>query len=233
MNDLKNLIIAIVGGSILYFFIAIQYFSIPFSWTGLLFYIILAYPYKYGNSVISLFGGVNDTGNVYALLDLHSEGRNVYSLISISLLSNAKNISPQKKGNIKNIFGILLFPEADNQITSNVFGFYISPVSKGGIFISLGVNLFPVADGDIELLCGLVVSALTKRDTKGDVKVVLGAILFSQARNIIVMIGLLIGTKASSCNVLGFGIPLFNKGGLQTTTDFHRAFRFLRGIKIR
>ncbi len=116
--DLVNLEIGILGAVIIFFFISIFIKNINNIQKKLLYFFIaflIAYPYKIGDDVFSIFGGVNPSGSVYSILAIYqNSGNNSESIMGLGYqkakndVENIVGITVQKGNNARQIMGITI-----------------------------------------------------------------------------------------------------------------------------
>ncbi len=219
MSDLKNLLIALVGGGVLYsiFFDNILLADIHQGKFPILLFAtmsLVAYPWKIGKHVYSLFGGVNESGDVYSLLEIHAKGENVFSIFCISIFSEAT------KSAVSSILGLMFKAKAKTRIelfvgipiwcksgenTLTIFGVSIFNHSKQSLRVFFGIDLFSKSGKHVEFLFGIFIGTKSVMD----IDCFIGIPAFVKAGNSVhTLIGIPIMVRAEKNALLGFGIPL-------------------------
>ncbi len=116
MTNLINLSMGIIGGCVLYFFTPLN----TLGFEGGVFSFLLSYPWRFGKTILSLWGGVNPEGSVYSLCSVYSdaggEASAIFSLHQIGYnTSHIFGIGLQfARNNAEGILGIAIQFAGDN-----------------------------------------------------------------------------------------------------------------------
>ena len=180
------------------------------SWTFAIGF-LLSYPWKIGENVYSLFGGWNDNGKVYSIIEIHANCENASSFLVFSFFTCSEKVI--------SLIGFKFFcKETDESVV--FLGLNICSRSEGLILTLIGGNILCHSDTIVATFGGNV---LSKSDD--ETATILGVNLASSAGRllwtgagvtalshskdvIVTLVGIPLFCYAKKA-LLGFGIPFF------------------------
>ena len=234
MCELTNGVIAIIGSSFLAYIIRYFFPYVEITAPVHLFCFLLSYPWQIGKNTYSLWGGYNQNGNVYSIVELssYSEARAIFSLFSISITSYSKENTyslagvrflsfsdgriekfigiiafSSSKEKTKTTFGVLFAVKAEDDIMVGV-GFIIGARTKvwGGIYTAVGPIVLAKSCNQI----GSIVSVVVASKADNGVEILIGCICLTKAEHMFAGFGLVLLSQADEIN-MGVCVAILSK----------------------
>ncbi|MFH0950955.1 MAG: hypothetical protein V1765_00575 [bacterium] len=236
MDHVLNVLFGLLMGSILYLCLT-DVNIIDESIVAFIICVIIAYPWRIGKNVYSLFGGFNfeeaeeqdkkdgqiwsvisiiqyAQGNAFALINFcqYSKEGSALSIIAVSLFQYAEE-------SCVSIVGISLFQKSESDIAVFAIGLsFWQKAEYGDAVMLVGISIFQIGI-ETQLFCGA--SLLQKAEKEAMLCV--GLVLFQISHGYsIIYGGLSVVQNSEKKSFLGVGIPVFQNNrsfGFKAITD--------------
>ncbi|NTV44749.1 MAG: hypothetical protein HGA67_03600 [Candidatus Yonathbacteria bacterium] len=218
MANLINLAIGIIGGCALYFFTPLNVLGV---WGGAISF-LLSYPWTFGDNIYSLWGGKNPRGSVYSLCPVYIDAiDNAIGIAGIGYLKGGHDavqfvgIAYLKGGHDAVQFVGIAYLNGGNDAMQVVGIAYL----KGGHYAVQFVGIAYLNGGnDVGQIVGIAYL-----NGGNDAVQFVGIAYLNGGNDAVQVVGISAQLARKGEAVLGFGIPLYQKGATFTGVSWEKA----------